>query len=87
MSTFLKPSLYSSRGQENQLLNIIYQAHDLTCGCKTPKDHLIHLLQRECLPSEPTTGTASDHGDVEDLLENGVLETIFAEDLTEDDER
>lgn len=87
MSTYLKPSLYSKRGQENQLLNIIYQSHDLTCGCKTPREHLLHLIQREECHLTTTTGEeTTQDGDVEDLLDDGVLEKIFDQELTEDDD-
>lgn len=85
MSSYLTPPVYSSRGLENQLINNIYQSHDLICGCKTPKDHLIYLLTKQCHHTEdgPPTG---DTADVIDTFEDGALEKIFASPLTEDDE-
>lgn len=88
MSKFYTSPLYTAKGLENQLRNNIYQAHDLICGCKTPKLHLLHLLDPECHHSgtatEETTGPTTTENDV---LEEGLLERIFDEDLTEDDDR
>ena len=88
MSKFLLPPLYTSRGLENQLRNNIYQAHDLICGCKTPKNHLLHLLDPECHPTDSAGGEiiGKENQDA-DVLEDGILQRIFDEDFTEDDER
>lgn len=89
MSDFLKPCLYNKRGLENQLQNLCFNAHDLCCGCQNPSEHLRYLFNKEkCLPTVATTGTetAGTTGkDVLDDLEEGVLEQMFAEDLTEED--
>ncbi len=87
MSDYLKPSLYNGKGIENQLRNCIYSAHDLCCGCSTPKSHLLHILDPpEWRPSttgkeKDTTATDGDHFD------EGDLARIFDQDFTEDEPR
>ncbi len=87
MSKFLKPTLYNNRGLENQIRNLCYGAHDLACGCNTPGDHLLHILQ----PCHGITTTKEDPitalTDAVDGLEDGDLDRLFSEDFTEDDER
>lgn len=82
MSTYLKPPLYSKRGLEQQLKNLMFQGHELICGCNTPNDHLQYLLNQEkCHLSDPTATTAETGGEKEtdDLgIDAGDLETLFA---------
>ncbi len=90
-----KPSYYSNRGKDLQLINVLHGAHDLTCGCNTPGEHLIWLLStvqrpknfspeekdqiKECL------GIGEDHTTVEDTgFDQGDLEKLFQEDDEED---
>lgn len=82
MSDYLKPSLYNGRGQENQLLNLMFHGHDMICGCNYPDKHLTFLLQREkCHLSkgtntgDETTGTAKEE---ETGIDEGDLERLFA---------
>lgn len=94
MSSFLTPSVYSKNGLDNQWVNLIWNSHDLYCGCNDAFRHLADILQKKgqqlCLPSTSTASTADagiqtgdDHG--EDVLEPGDLDKLFEEDFTEDD--
>lgn len=85
MSKYLRPSLYNGRGIENQLLNLMYNSHDLCCGCPNPRKHLISLLNREkCLPSEEiSTKENTSTEENPDGFDEGDLEKIFA--LPEED--
>lgn len=81
MSSYLKPVLYSGRGLENQWKNIIFQSHDLMCGCPKPLDHLKHLLQQEsCLHFKETTTEETGGTTANDELgiDAGDLENLFA---------
>lgn len=79
MSKFLTEPLYNGRGKENQLRNLMYNAHDLACGCNQPRKHLLHLINPEkWLPTadgnEKTTGDQDG-----DHFDEGDLEKIFSE--------
>lgn len=83
MSEYLTAPLYNGRGMENQLKNIIFNAHDLCCGCPKPNLHLHHLLQLPTCHSteKDTTGgekTGKENGP-DDAIDEGDLEAIFAQ--------
>ncbi len=92
-------SLYSSpRSAQNQLLNSIFNNHDLCCGCNEPASHLTFLLINNCNPQkfspEEKEVIKKWHGDIttqggdttEDIgIDAGELETLFAEDDTTED--
>lgn len=87
MSDYLQPRLYNGRALENQLRNLMHCAHDTCCGCNTPKEHLIHILEdKRCVhtTSKETTATPGvATGETEEI--NGEdLERLFA--ATDDDE-
>lgn len=89
MSTFLKPSLYSGHSLENQYVNAVYTVHDVLCGCLKPIEHLNDIIKRqECRPikdaATATTTTGEETTGTPDVLENGDLDLLFAE--QEDDE-
>lgn len=81
MSDYLTKPLYNGRGLENQLRNHLYSAHDLTCGCKHPKQHLINILQdKPCLHTTTET-TIADHGAATgepEEIDGDDLERLFA---------
>lgn len=81
MSTYLKPTLYSKRGLQNQWVNIIYQSHDLICGCNKPIDHLNDVInQQKCLHLDAIGGptTTNQNGDADDFpLDEGDLQQLF----------
>lgn len=81
MSKFLKPSLYNGKGLENQLRNCMYNLHDLSCGCNTPRKHLTSILNPEKCHSTKEDGI---HGDTNafDGVDEGDLDALFA--LTDD---
>lgn len=87
MSTYLKPSLYNGKGLENQLRNTIYNAHDLACGCNTPKDHLLHILNPPEWHPTPIGNAKTTTEDDGDHFEEGDLANIFKEEFTEDEPR
>lgn len=78
MSDYLQPRLYNGRGLENQLLNSMYNSHDLCCGCNNTAKHLIHLLQGSCRHfADASTTTEEKHGDAP-IIDTEDLETVFA---------
>lgn len=89
MSKFLQKPPYSDRAKENQWLGIIFQTHDLICGCDTPHGHLTHLLNsQQCrhFKDTVTTTETGGTGDEEELgIDAGDLEKLFeaANDVTE----
>lgn len=60
------------------------------CGCNNAIKHLFEILKKRselpCLPTTSTedAGVQTEDGDGEDVLEQGDLETLFAEDFTDD---
>lgn len=78
-----RPPRYGQRGLELQLLNSIFQNHDLCCGCD---DQLLHILsiinthnkanlsdtklkEIKCLLTGETTGTEEDSAGAADALD------------------
>lgn len=91
MSKLLTPSIYSNKGLENNWVNLTWNAHDMFCGCNNAWKHLADILNRQgsqlCLPSTSTddAGTQTDGADEKDILEDGDLERLFAEDFDDAD--
>lgn len=91
MSKLLTPSIYSNNGLENQWVNTIWNTHEMICGCNDIWRHLADILKRQgsqlCLPSTSTddAGTQTDGGEEKDILEDGDLDRLFAEDFDADD--
>lgn len=91
MSKLLTPTIYSNKGLENNWVNLIWNSHDLICGCNNPWKHLSEILKRQgtqlCLPTTTTDATTSTDPDViEDVgLEPGDLDKLFEEDFADDD--
>lgn len=87
MSKFLTPALYKNKALETQWLNNIHSTHDLFCGCDDTIRHLISILstggKQLCLPSTSTEDATTQTGgeDVEDILDEGDLDALFAEDF------
>lgn len=89
MSDYIKPALYKGRALNNQWINLIWQSHDLFCGCPDPLDHLHKILPKQkCHSTEITTPTTTNDGeDGEDFhLSAGDLERLFDAEK-EDNER
>lgn len=88
MSKYQKPCLYNGRGLDNQWLNIIYNAHDLMCGCNTVQDHLLDVLNiKKCLHSteENTTAETTGTGDNDEMpFDAKDLEMLFEENPADD---
>lgn len=91
MSSYLTPAIYSKNALENQWVNTIYNTHDLCCGCNDAIKHLAAILSRKgsqlCLPSTSTAdaGVQATDGGEEDILEDGDLDRLFAEDFDDAD--
>jgi len=87
MSKLLTPSIYSNKGLENNWINLIWNAHDMICGCNNCWQHLGDILKRQgnqlCLPSTSTedAGVQTGDGDGGDVLEPGDLDALFADDF------
>lgn len=92
MTSRLQPVKYTKRQQENNLLNTCIQAHDLTCGCPDPLKCLACLIFYKAEPTNFTNeekqqirkclGTidGGDLGPIEDGIDAGDLDVLFAED-------
>lgn len=90
---------YSKKQLKLQWTNNIVSTHDLLCRCDNPLEHTINtILEQEpnLRFSEETkkklqkclTFTAAGKEDghaADDIIEDGDLETLFAEDFTEDE--
>jgi len=93
MTSFLTPTVYSKNGLENQWVNLIWNSHDLYCGCNNAFKHLADILRKRgdqlCLPSTSTASTADagiQTGEPDgDVIEEGDLDKLFEEDFNEDD--
>lgn len=84
-----KPTKYSKKGLQLQIVNTYVNIHDLNCGCDEPLKHIIKQIEEQ----EPTlkrchttTETGENHGqeDFVDELGEGDLEALFAEPDGED---
>lgn len=78
MSKHLKPCIYEGRAKELQLINCIISTHDLACGCAEPLIHVENLIQSTKSP--PCHGTTTTTVDIDDGLDIGDLDALFAED-------
>lgn len=90
-------STYGPKGGEQQLMNLIFTAHDLHCSCPDPPSHLTFLLAKNCQPQDFTPeekstikkclgfGETTDATTEDHGIEEGELEKLFAEDI-EDNE-
>ena len=90
------PKNDSPRRKTLDFTNAVASLHDLTCDCNKPLEHAIDLLVtqepglklnketsekiKKCLTTEAIPGAV----DAIDGLEDGDLEDLFAEDITED---
>lgn len=82
MSKFQRKPLYNDRGLQTQWINLIFQSHDLICGCNDPTGHFNDLInQQKCLPSKDaaTTETGGTTEDPEPTIDEGDLEKLFSE--------
>lgn len=86
----LTPAIYSPKGLENQWINVIWNTHDLMCGCNNAIKHLADILKRQgslpCLPSTSTEekGVSTEDHAGEDGFDEGDLEHLFSEDFDEE---
>ncbi len=61
MSSMRCPPLYNGRGLDQQWLNLIFQSHDLHCGCNKVIDHLKSILPAsECRSVGTSTEITGD---------------------------
>ncbi len=91
MSKFLTTPIYSEKALETQWMNTIFNTHDLICGCNDTIRHLVAILSTQgkqlCLPSTSTEDATTQTGgeDPEDILDEGDLDALFAEDFGDAD--
>ncbi|AXQ66134.1 MAG: hypothetical protein [Anelloviridae sp.] len=83
MSKFQTPPLYKGRGLDNQWINIIFQSHDLMCGCNKVTDHLLDILNKQpChhTTEKNTTVATTGIGETEEMpIDAEDLERLFDE--------
>lgn len=82
MSKFLKPTLYTGKGLENQLRNCMYNLHDLGCGCNNPRKHLTAILNPQQCLSTKDHGCQDTTGEKDFDIDTGDLAALF--DATDD---
>lgn len=86
--SFSKPTKYSQKGLNLQIVNTYVNIHDLNCGCNEPLKHIIQQIQQQeptlkCL----TTGEIGENPGLEDGVDGlgeGELEALFADTEKED---
>ncbi len=83
MSSCLKPTVYNGRGLETQWINLVFQSHELICGCNDPQTHFNTLINNQkCHHSTEGTTIAATTGTIEKDetgFDAGDLEALFAE--------
>lgn len=88
MSKYYKPTIYNSKGLQNQWINCIFQSHDIICSCNKPIEHLTDLINNQkCQHSTEETTTEETGGDTlkeETGFDEGDLEKLFEN--TQEDE-
>lgn len=81
MSKFYQPPLYNTRGQQHQWINLIFQSHDIICGCNKPIDHLEDLIKQQKCHSTTENNSTDDAGGItlkdETGFDEGDLEKLF----------
>lgn len=85
MSKYEKPTKYSKKALDIQILNTYTSVHDLNCGCERPLHHIVEQIfekepsiKKECLTTGENGDTPADDFDI-DGLGPGELEALFAE--------
>lgn len=89
MSKHQKPCLYEGKALDNQWMNLIYNSHDLFCGCLKPIKHLQDIVQQqECRHTKDIGIGTADHGDDKGAadydIDAGDLEELFKDDTEND---
>lgn len=99
MSTRFIPAKLTLRQQKLTWMNMLAHIHDERCNCAHPMEHTCMLIFEEerelkfntpeidtikkCLSGDTTTAA---HGDLtEDVIGDGELAALFAEDITEEE--
>lgn len=84
MSKFLRDPCYRNRQLENKWINVIFESHDLICGCNTPIDHLNGIIEEQKCPRSTAEDTEKTTGkEDEEPFTSEDLEKLFDQD-TED---
>lgn len=87
MAKCYKPPIYNCRGLQTQWMNLIFQSHELICGCNDPIEHATQLSK--CHPTTTTTGEEDGQkeqpGGEEDVLLPGDLDKLFEEDVFDEE--
>lgn len=87
MSKCLKQPHYKGKGLENQWMGIIFQSHDLICGCDNPIDHIKQIQKRDKWLHTKDVATNTDHsdnGDGDDFpIDEEDLQKLFDEETND----
>lgn len=85
MSKHEKPTKYSKKALDIQILNTYTSVHDLNCGCDNPLFHIVQQIfekepeiKQKCLTTGENGDTREEDFDI-DGLGPGELEALFAE--------
>ncbi len=63
MSKCFKQPHYKGKALENQWMGIIFQSHDLICGCDNPIQHIKEIQKRDKWLHTKDAATNTDHSD------------------------
>ncbi len=87
------PVKLSTKNKNYDWINCIVAIHNLQCGCEKPLEHTVEEIFKQEpnleINTEWHTTTTTDRGDnkgvEEDVLGEGDLSALFAEEFTEED--
>ncbi len=93
----LKNPNYNPKGLQTQWMNSIFQTHELICGCNETILHLLAIINSQGKAPKPlkdirniqcllTGDTSTETTEEDPVIEDGILEKLFSEDLVEDGE-
>lgn len=82
MSKLQTPPIYNEKALQTQWLNVIFQSHELICGCNKAPEHFQDLINsqkcrhfKDAATGTETFGTTDD----QDLtIDAGDLENLFS---------
>lgn len=83
MSKLQTPPIYNSKALQTQWMNLIFQSHELICGCNNAPKHFQDIINsQQCRHFKDTATGTDDTGittDQEPTIDEGDLEKLFSE--------